>query len=107
MVEGGAIGVVGGVGGTLGVVVVAVGGGNDGVVLDWKMTASSRRALSLVGSIPASGEAGVGLRSALMRSVAAALAASMEEVLGIGVWVGWKLTVSMVRSALVSSAKTR
>lgn len=75
-------------GDTLGAGAGSIGGGGDGGTVDWKMVASSRSARSLVESIPASGEAGAGFWRASMRSVAAAVAASREEVLGIGVWEG-------------------
>ena len=55
------------------------------VTTDWKILASSRRAVNFVVSIPARGEAGAGFWRASIKSVAAAVAASREEVFGIGV----------------------
>ena len=61
------------------------------------------RWLSLVG---ASGEAGEGLRRATVRSLAAAIAASVDEALGMVTLEGNQARVSAMRSAMVSQIQT-
>lgn len=85
-----------GVGSTLGsscTLGAAAGGAAVGAGLlateEWKMVARSRSTVKEVLSMPAIGLAEAGVCKAAIKSVAAARAASMEEVLGIGVcWAG-------------------
>jgi hypothetical protein len=69
---------------------------------DWKSSARSWRALSLLESMAAKGMAGAGCFKAEMSSLTASVAASVEEVAGMCTWCGNHLRVSVVRLAPVS-----
>ena len=94
------------VGGDVGVAVgdILVDSSSDVVT---NMVARVWRAESFSVSIPAKGLAGAGVRTAAMKSVRAAVAASADTVLGIGVCLGNHSTVLAMRSALVSMMKAR
>ncbi len=65
------------------------------------------KAARLVGPRMANGDAGAGLSRASVRAWAASVAASAEEVLGMGHSCGKKDTVLAMRSALVLGTYTR
>ena len=112
-----------GIGGTLGDGVV-VGevfwkpGGTDGLwsVGTWleegsttleKILDRRRRVACWLSLIGESGEAGEGLRRAVTRSLAAAMARLVEDDSGMAIFVGNHARVSAIRSARVSQIQTR
>ena len=78
-----------------------------GVVICPKISASSCSAAVFVFPRGARGDAAEGCRRAVIRSLAAALAASVEEMVGIVTCVGNQTKVSAIRSAEVSFTQTR
>jgi len=97
-------------GGTVGVLATVVGVGilaGPGSAISLKIVDSCCRAaywLSLMGE---SGEAGDGCKRALVKSRAAAMAASVEEDFGMETFVGNQTTVSAMHSDVVSRIQTR
>ena len=107
IVNGGA-GVVGGgyCASTLGNGAYPGGGLMAGVVWLVKIVASCCRAALLSSAIGAIGDAGDGLARAVARSLAAAMARSVEFGIGMTTWVGSHASVSLMRSARVSHTHT-
>ena len=98
---------VGGVGGgtTTSAVGVLVGGGASVMVAN--MLASCWRAARWTSAAGGRGAASEGRRSAAIRSVAAAVASSRDEVVGISTWEGNQVRVLVImRSAEVASVQT-
>jgi hypothetical protein len=86
-------------------------GGADGVGVfvarDWKLLASCLRALCWFLLTGASGPAGEGFWRAWIRSFAAAVAALVDDAVGITTLVGNQMTVSVIHSAVVSRIHMR
>jgi len=97
-------------GGTVGVLATVVGVGilaGPGAVISLKIVDSSSRAACWLSLMGESGEAGDGCKRALVKSRAAAMAASVEEDFGMETFVGNQTTVSAMRSDVVSRIQTR
>ena len=78
-----------------------------GSVIALKIVDSYCRAACWLSLMSESGEAGDGCKRALVKSRAAAMAASVEEDFGMETFVGNQTTVSAMRSDVVSRIKTR
>ena len=100
----GAAGIGGVGGGTTFAVGVLVGGGASVMVAN--MSASCWRAARWTSAAGGRGAASEGWRSAAIRSVAAAVASSRDEVVGILTWVGNQVRVLAMRLAEVASVQT-
>ena len=97
-------------GGTVGVLATDVGVGilaGPGSVISFKTVDSWFRAACWLSLMGESGEAGNGCKRALVKSRAAAMAASVEEDFGMETFVGNQTTVSAMRSDVVSRIQTR
>jgi len=97
-------------GGTVGVLAPVVGVGilaGSGSVIALKIVDSCCRAACWLSLMGESGEAGDGCMRALVKSRAAAMAASVEEIFGMETFVGNQTTVSAMRSDVVSRIQTR
>ena len=87
-------------GGTVGVLATIVGVGilaGPGSVISLKNVDSCCRAACWLSLMGESGEVGDGCKRALVKSRAAAMAASVEEDFGIEIFVGNQTTVSAMR----------
>ena len=82
-------------------------GGTRVAVWSANMAASCSSASLLSALTGASAVAGDGFLSALTRSVAAAMAWSLEFGMGMVTWAGSQASVSLTRSALVSQTHVR
>jgi len=97
-------------GGTVGVLATVVGVGilaGPGSAIALKIVDSCCRATCWLSLMGESGEAGNGCKRALVKSRAAAMAASVEEDFGMETFVGNQTTVSAMRSDVVSRIQTR
>ena len=97
-------------GGTVGVLAPVVGVGilaGPGSVILLKIVDSCCKAACWLSLMGESGEAGHGCKRALVKSRAAATAASVEEDFGIETFVGNQTTVSAMRSDVVPSSQRR
>jgi len=97
-------------GGTVGVLAPVVGVGilaGLWSVISLKIVDSCCRAACWLSLMDESGEASDGCKRALVKSCAAAMAASVEEDFCIETFVGNQTTVSAMRSDVVSRIQTR
>ena len=83
------------------------GGGRRAVALSVKIDASWWRASRALSSTGARGLAGDGCVRARVRSLAAAMARSVDDAMGMMCRVGNQARVSAMRSALVCQVQTR